>query len=353
MRYAQRKSRLLVLGAMAIAAFISVGLLVAAHGDADEATDISALPVLDGFNRTESPLSLSGNWAPLKWDTSASGHNTGAVTTEGWRVLDASPTINGAYWAAKSFKDEGNGDAVSMKMVTAPASENRYLSLWLNMPSPSTAKTGYELKWTWATGAENPGNYDIKLSKWTAGTETVLASKTAQPFSTGTNFALSYKGGTVTAWSGTEASIHSVLTASDSTYSSGYAGMDGVGNISRSVNFRAGALAAVPVGTCKPSRQFFAGACWDNLMSELPTTAPKAAAKCAVAGGELPSALTLAAFSEQTGIFLNPEGEWTDDVLSFSGPNAYALATVNSTGVVNSKVSTNTAFYRCVYPEES
>jgi RHS repeat-associated protein len=201
-------------------------------------SEIGVLPTLDPLNRSESPLSNGGKWSALAWDNSTSGHNTGRDTTSGWGPYDAYSVINGAYWNPSTLNDK-TGNAASITMQTSPGSENRYLALWLDMSSPGSAKTGYQLRWT-----VNPGGstYTVKLSKWSAGSETMLASNSSVTIATGTTLAISDTGGAVTAWKGTGGSLTSLLSAEDTTYSHGYAGIEGSGNASRSINFKAGVL---------------------------------------------------------------------------------------------------------------
>lgn len=101
---------------------------------------------------------------------------------------------------------------------------------------------------------------------------------------------------------------------------------------------------------CAEKERFFAGACWQAKSSEAALSAPAAAASCATRGGELPSALLLAAFSQQPGIVLADGGEWSGDIATYSGVNSYSVATVGSTGEVRDAVSTLTREYRCVIP---
>jgi len=101
---------------------------------------------------------------------------------------------------------------------------------------------------------------------------------------------------------------------------------------------------------CKPSARFFAGACWQAASSEAAVSAPAAALSCATQGGELPSALALAAFSQQPGIALAAGDEWTGDLTNASGLDAYAVFTVAASAQINYVVSTATKKYRCVIP---
>lgn len=101
---------------------------------------------------------------------------------------------------------------------------------------------------------------------------------------------------------------------------------------------------------CGPSTRPFAGACWQTDSSEAAVNATAAALSCATQGGELPDALSLAAFSHQPGITLATGDEWTGDIPSHTAVNAYSVSTVNEAGEVGAAVSTATKKYRCVIP---
>src|SRR5881394_1686378 len=205
---------------------------------------INSLPVLDALNRSESPLSNGGKWSALSWATNSSGHATGQDTTSGWGPYDAFVSgSNGAYWNPSTFSD-ASGSAAAITMQANPGGAERFVSLWLDMPSPGSARSGYELRWALNS---NLTTYTAKLSKWSSGTQTVLASNAEVSIPNGTTLAISDTGGTVTAWKGSGGTLTSVLTATDSTYSSGYAGIEAAGNISRSQNFKAGSLGLLSV----------------------------------------------------------------------------------------------------------
>jgi hypothetical protein len=200
---------------------------------------INSLPVLDALNRSESPLSNGGKWSALNWATNSSGHATGQDTTAGWGPYDAFVSgSNGAYWNPSTFSD-ASGSAAAITMQAYPEIAERFVSIWLDMPSPGSARSGYELRWTLNS---NLTTYTVKLSKWSSGTQTVLASNSEVSIPNGTTMAISDTGGTVTAWKGSGGTLTSVLSATDSTYSSGYAGIEAAGNFSRSQNFKAGSL---------------------------------------------------------------------------------------------------------------
>lgn len=106
---------------------------------------------------------------------------------------------------------------------------------------------------------------------------------------------------------------------------------------------------------CQPGTRLFAGACWQASPSPAAATAPQAAIECAKQGGTLPGALELVAFALQPDVTLDEGGEWSGDIVSFTGKNAYAVATVSTTGVVESSVfnaggSSESLHYRCVIP---
>jgi hypothetical protein len=104
------------------------------------------------------------------------------------------------------------------------------------------------------------------------------------------------------------------------------------------------------VATCPASTRTFAGACWQLAFSEAAATAPEAAVACASQGGELPAALTLAAFAKGAGVTIAAEGEWTGDIPEISAPDGYQVLIVTSTGQINRNLSTKPNKYRCVLP---
>ena len=101
---------------------------------------------------------------------------------------------------------------------------------------------------------------------------------------------------------------------------------------------------------CKSGTEPFAGACWQSDPSVVALTAPAAAASCASEGGELPDALSLAAFSQRPGVVVAPGDEWTNDIPVVSSADVYAVVTIAPDGKVASAVSTTTKRFRCVIP---
>lgn len=101
---------------------------------------------------------------------------------------------------------------------------------------------------------------------------------------------------------------------------------------------------------CAAGTRFFAGACWQEESSSAALPAPAAAVSCANQGGELPDALTLAAFSQQSGIEVAAGDEWSGDITNASGVDAYAVLTVSNVGKINFVTSTTIKKFRCVIP---
>jgi hypothetical protein len=104
------------------------------------------------------------------------------------------------------------------------------------------------------------------------------------------------------------------------------------------------------VATCGAGTVGFAGNCWQSSFATAAVTAPEAAAACAEEGGELPAPLALAAFAAEPGASIAPGGEWTNDIPSFTGLDAYSVATVMESGQINAALSTATKKFRCVIP---
>jgi hypothetical protein len=92
----------------------------------------------------------------------------------------------------------------------------------------------------------------------------------------------------------------------------------------------------------------FLGACWDDSARD-PLTAPAAAVDCAAKGGALPETLQLYAFSQRPGIDLDSGAEWSGDITTVTGLNAYGVVTVSDAGV-NFTTSADAKKYRCVFP---
>lgn len=200
----------------------------------DTAGQLAGLPVTEALNES-STSSFEANWSALGW---ASGPlPKGFLTSTGWRSFSAYPTVNGAYYATTA-SDSGSGVASVVTMATSPGSASRYFSLWLDMPTPSGATGGYELRFTYVS----TNTYDVALSKWVEGSQTVLESKSGYPFAAGGALALLDVGSTISAWTDTGSGFAQLLSASDSAFSGGKGAIEGAGNGTRLTNFKVGSL---------------------------------------------------------------------------------------------------------------
>ena len=104
---------------------------------------------------------------------------------------------------------------------------------------------------------------------------------------------------------------------------------------------------------CGPGTRGFAGACWETSPAPA-ATAPAAAAECGARGGYLPEALQLAAFAALPGVRLDSDDEWSGDILNYTGPDKYGIATVSPSAVIASaqfdrEGASAIRKYRCVF----
>jgi Domain of unknown function (DUF6973) len=146
--------------------------------------------------------------------------------------------------AFKAALSASGGLAAVATMAAHPSITERYFSLWLDMQTPASSRAGYELRFERVA----TDTYDVTLSKWQAGSETVLASKAGVAFVNGDSLALVDGGATVSAWTDTGTEFTQLLGAGDSTFEGGNAGLEGAGNIVRLNNFKAAELVPQPAG---------------------------------------------------------------------------------------------------------
>jgi subtilisin family serine protease len=197
---------------------------------------LGSLAVIEPFNgSTESLANFSSKWSTLGWAGGASPKGTD--TTTGWRAVDTYATVNGTSYNP-TITDSGSGIASVATLSAGPGSVNRYFSLWLDMPTPTGAKSGYELRFTYS----GSNTYTVTLAKWSSGSSTTLASQAGVSFSVGNSAALVDQGNTVSAWTNTGSGFAEVLGAADATYSSGGTGVEAAGNSTRLTNFKTGGL---------------------------------------------------------------------------------------------------------------
>jgi hypothetical protein len=197
---------------------------------------LSAIAVTEPFNGSaESISNFSTKWSVLGWATG--GTPKGESTTTGWRPVAAYPTVNGAYYGTSVPSSEA-GSASVVTMAVNPANASRSFSLWLGMTTPGSTRNGYELRFTNVSS----GVYSVSLSKWQEGSQTVLSSKASVAFVNGNSLAVVDQGSTVSGWTNTGSGFTELLGASDSSFGTGKAAIEGSGNITRLTNFKAGSL---------------------------------------------------------------------------------------------------------------
>ncbi len=92
-------------------------------------------------------------------------------------------------------------------MQVSPGITERYVALWLDMASPGSVKSGYQLRWTYVS----TNTYSVTLSKWSSGSQTVLASDASVSIPAETTMAISDSGGTVIAWKGSGGTLSSLF----------------------------------------------------------------------------------------------------------------------------------------------
>ncbi len=205
------------------------------------ATALASLTTLDAFSTIENPLSGGGRWSRLGW-ASNTGRVAGRGTSGGWTAASIFPVVSGAYWNPATFADAGRGVAVAGTLSIGSEFAERWFSLWLDMTTPGSTKNGYELRFAYVGEEEGEDLYDVTLSKWVSGAQTVLATRSAYTLPTQSSFALVDKGGTVYAWIDPGSGYRQLLSARDAAYERGSVGIEGAGNVTRVRAFRAGAL---------------------------------------------------------------------------------------------------------------
>jgi subtilisin family serine protease/streptogramin lyase len=200
------------------------------------------LPVIQPFNGSASSIEKFANgWSALGW---AAGETPkGQDTTTGWRAVAAHPTVNGAYYEPV-VSDGGQGVGAAVTVAVAPSAAGQHFSLWLDASGAGASRSGYELRFT--SVSPSSWTYNVTLSKWVTGSQSILASKSEFQFPVGFfglqgAVGLVDKGGTVSAWTRWNTSPFSeLLSVGDSAFNSGNAGVEAAGNATRLKNFKAG-----------------------------------------------------------------------------------------------------------------
>lgn len=101
---------------------------------------------------------------------------------------------------------------------------------------------------------------------------------------------------------------------------------------------------------CAPGTRQFAGSCWELRTQPSALNVLNAETTCAREGGDLPRAIALKAFGEQSGVALDVDGEWSGEIVGYTSFNTYGIAVVKSHGEVEVVPSEEARRFRCVLP---
>jgi len=220
------------------------------------ASDLAGAAVTDPLNSS----TKNANWANLTSGSTWQGPSpipsggpqlttysgAGNFTASGWWPSSYGAGVTGDYW--KQPLTTAGGSMVSMITYNRASDiSDRYVSLWAGMPNPggaqTTAEQGYQLVWIDTTSTSV---WQLRLIKWVNGTPTILAQNNNVSFPANTTFALvvDKNAGTVSGWMNSGSGFAQIpnVTANDTTYQSGYAGIEGSGSDPTLTNFTAASL---------------------------------------------------------------------------------------------------------------
>jgi RHS repeat-associated protein len=209
-------------------------------------TALAKAPTWDNLQREEHPVQ-TGKWSKSFWAQEIGGP-WDCCTYYGYGAEPGA--LAAAYWNQGTFTDAQGPVLASATIGSQPQweleGEGERLSVWLNMPSPGTARSGYEARFE-----INPATakFLVKINKWSAGSKTMLASKSEVSLANGTTLVLIDSGGILYLYAGSGSTYSEIAKASDSTYGSGYAGLEAYGKAGSEHSFKAGAYESTPPNT--------------------------------------------------------------------------------------------------------
>jgi hypothetical protein len=187
------------------------------------------LSVADSFQRAAEALS-----AP--WSILHGVALTGRITSsEAYSPLSNFPTEDGAYWTPARVPSPAV--AIQAHKANLSATE-RFYSLWACLQSPGTpAQAGYRLKLrqTKSTGAIA---FTWTIEKQEESGFTVLATLAGITLANDDLIALTVAEGTLRAWRFTAGAWAELLSVADASFTTGYLGVGGVGNLAQVRNFQ-------------------------------------------------------------------------------------------------------------------
>ncbi len=191
-------------------------------------------PITDTLKHSAMP---TGTFTKLPWSTGpGSWSEATGWTPEGYTAGFLAGSRSGVYWNYEKFK--GNA-AVGLKKTIGNLVALRQFGVWL-FTEAGAQPSGYQL----ALIAESSNTAQYVLRRWVEGNATVLTEVKGVPILEGDSVYLAALDGKVSMWrrsgEGTPTLIGSEVA--DSTFTEGYAAMDGNGSNPSLINFSAGPL---------------------------------------------------------------------------------------------------------------
>ncbi len=198
------------------------------------AQQLTALPVTDSLKHSSLPASFT----KLPWaETSGTWSATNGWSPPGYSASWAKPGSRGGIYHNIATLAGGSA-AVGVTKTTGTLSASRQFAVWLFTEGEEAS--GYQL----AVIAESATKVKFVLRKWVAGVETLLAEVKGIAFGVGDSFYLAALEGKVSMWHrvGESVPVRIGEEVADTTFTEGYAGIDGNGSNPRLINFTAYAL---------------------------------------------------------------------------------------------------------------
>lgn len=200
---------------------------------------LPTLSILDNFNRAaESPLSDGGKWTKLQGVVATGEIKT---TSQDWKAKSSFATgEDGAYWNVLEY----NSPALAYTLTnTLMGLGERYYTIWVCVTNPTTAEiSGYRVKFIEPPEGGTTGEKcKILVERCTKNVFTTILTLENQSWSLTSKFGVQVVSGKVIVWKEGLVSGWAVVgEVADSTYTKGFVGFGGKGNIGHIDNVEAG-----------------------------------------------------------------------------------------------------------------
>ena len=215
--------------------------------------EFPVVPVLFTMEEgSQNPYTDAGKVTTLPWDTTP-----GKTGVKGWSSNAGYPTTTGFYYNPEQYFSP----AVSAKMTVLPSGQGRFFRLWACLDIVNW--TGYYAVWEEELTA---GQFRVSLLKWTAPKAKFPETLPGETFKTKVVLAegdsvgifVNEAEGKVYLYIKHGAGAWEVLiSAVDSTYNSGYIGLEAGGSSGRILNFAGGQTSNLGVAaTCRIAATF-------------------------------------------------------------------------------------------------